>query len=205
MKRIVLPLLFGLLLGLGGGTGYVMFTGGGAPPEEADHSEETAAVDSTHAEEEASAEDTAAPAPAPGSSGLIRMDVARAPADSTAHRGAESTTAAAPDSTDVEHATTEPGSEAAETPTPTAEAADPAPTALPADGPARDEAAKRLAKIFGTMQARDAARVLGLLRQDEIERILRQLDARSAAKILASLDPELAAALSSTLIHEEGQ
>ena len=198
MKRI-LPLIIGLVLGLGGGTGYVMFLGGSESPAEADVLADTAgsedpAADSTEAPEdgtmagarvEAPADDPEEP-PSLGSAagGLVSEGPL---ADLVAAQAAQQETAA--DSAEV-----------AADPEPEPRLPVEAALALGAADDEDDEPAQRLAKIFGTMQARDAARVLSLLRHDEIERILRQLDDRSAAKILSSLDAELAAALSSNLI-----
>lgn len=208
MKRI-LPLLIGLILGMAGGTGYVLFVGGAeATPEGEAHAATELAPDSTGSAHSEGEEGTEAMQGAESTDSetehlaAVGLDTAQvqpepplgsAAGDLVRPEQLAELIATTPEAEDVVSDTTP--AETQDDP------AGPAPLTLVADEDGVDEPAKRLAKIFGTMQARDAARVLALLRHDEIERILRQLDARAAAKILSSLDAELAAALSSTLIH----
>lgn len=73
--------------------------------------------------------------------------------------------------------------------------ADTAPTPGPAlDGPAR------LAKIFSTMEAKDAAAVLSKLEDDEVRAILAHMSTRKAAEVLGAFPPDRAAALSRSLL-----
>lgn len=59
---------------------------------------------------------------------------------------------------------------------------------------------RRLAKLFGSMQAREAARVLENMSDGEVEVILAQLGDREAASILSNLTPERAAQISQVVI-----
>ena len=61
--------------------------------------------------------------------------------------------------------------------------------------------ADRLAKLFGSMQAREAARVLEHLDDAEVGIILGKLGNREAAAILGSLAPERAALISRSVIR----
>ena len=73
--------------------------------------------------------------------------------------------------------------------------------------PARDTVnrlpPRRLAKFFGSMQAREAARVLEKMTDPEVETILTQLSDREAASILSNLTPERAAQISQVVISGE--
>ena len=62
---------------------------------------------------------------------------------------------------------------------------------------------RRLAKMFGSMQAREAARVLENMSDGEVEVILAQLGDREAASILSNLSPERAAQISQVVISGE--
>lgn len=62
---------------------------------------------------------------------------------------------------------------------------------------------RRLAKLFGSMQAREAARVLEKMSDGEVEVILAQLGDREAASILSNLTPERAAQISQLVISGE--
>jgi flagellar motility protein MotE (MotC chaperone) len=69
-------------------------------------------------------------------------------------------------------------------------------------GPA-DEGSKRLAKIFGSMDAEDAAKVLEQLNDDEVRSILFHMSDRKAAEILGNFSPERAANLSRTVLDSD--
>ena len=64
-------------------------------------------------------------------------------------------------------------------------------------------APRRLAKFFGSMQAREASRVLEKMTDSEVETILAQLSDRDAASILSNLTPERAAQISQVVISGE--
>ncbi|MEX2582209.1 MAG: hypothetical protein WD766_02985 [Gemmatimonadota bacterium] len=61
----------------------------------------------------------------------------------------------------------------------------------------------RLAKLFASMQAREAARVMEHMDDYEVQIILTQLGNREAAAILSNLTPERAAVISQTVIRGE--
>ncbi len=64
-------------------------------------------------------------------------------------------------------------------------------------------APRRLAKFFGSMQAREASRVLEKMTDFEVETVLNQLSDREAASILSNLTPERAAQISQVVISGE--
>ena len=64
-------------------------------------------------------------------------------------------------------------------------------------------APRRLAKFFGSMQAREASRVLEKMTDLEVETVLNQLSDREAASILSNLTPERAAQISQVVISGE--
>jgi hypothetical protein len=61
----------------------------------------------------------------------------------------------------------------------------------------------KLAKLFGSMQPREAARVLEHLDDTEVQVILAQLGTREAASILSNLRPERAAGISRSVLRGE--
>lgn len=67
-----------------------------------------------------------------------------------------------------------------------------------------EEGARRLAKVFGAMKARDAARVLSELSDPEVEAILVMLGDRQAGQILSTFPAERAAALSRRVLGRTG-
>lgn len=76
------------------------------------------------------------------------------------------------------------------------------PVAMPRDTAGRLPP-RRLAKFFGSMQAREASRVLEKMSDLEVETILTQLSDREAASILSNLSPERAAQISQVVISGE--
>jgi hypothetical protein len=62
---------------------------------------------------------------------------------------------------------------------------------------------QRLAKFFGSMQAKQAAQVLEKMTDGEVQSILAQLSDREAASIMSSLTPDRAAQLSQVVIRGE--
>jgi hypothetical protein len=68
---------------------------------------------------------------------------------------------------------------------------------------ARRLAPQRLAKLFGSMQAREAARVLEKMTDPEVEQILNSLSDRTAASVLSNLTPERAAQISQVVLSGE--
>lgn len=231
MKRLLLPLIAGLLVGVGGGTGFYMMR---AP--DSSQIDLQAVADSLAAEEALvdSGDSTAAMAAAPegASPGGADTTSGGSPAGATgsgdgppAEGGTPVPTAAADPTAAQTAAAVDPGSGVSGVPgagTPavgapasgapaTGEpvASGPTPATSPENTTAgttvdREDSARRMARIFSTMQPRDAAKVMTLMDRGEIELVLRQLDNRSAAKILAGLDPDLAADLSQALMRPGG-
>lgn len=68
----------------------------------------------------------------------------------------------------------------------------------------QEEGARKLAKIFGAMQAPAAADVLQQMSDGEIEMILQHMNDRMAAQILGVFDPARAAALSRVVLGTSG-
>ncbi len=220
MIRLLMPLIIGLLMGTGVGTGVFIMRGG---------SGESAASEDVQPDTLAHAESEAEPEVESGSStGTPDIETAAATDD---HNEVE---LASNPETDPQPATnppqgtdTQPATDSQQPAPPdpnVAEASEPMPAGatgvesaggVPQTAPIQPigganlannvEAAGRLAKIFSTMQARDAAKVLSLMDPSEMELVLRQLDNRSAAKILAGLDAELAATLSQALMRPGGE
>lgn len=63
-----------------------------------------------------------------------------------------------------------------------------------------EEGARKLAQIFGAMQAQDAANVLQEMSDVEIEMILKHMNDRLAAQILGVFEPQRAASLSRAVL-----
>jgi hypothetical protein len=70
-------------------------------------------------------------------------------------------------------------------------------------GPEERLEPRRLAKLFGAMQAREAARVLERMSDSDIQVVLNQLADRQAAGILSNLSPERAAQLTQVVLRGE--
>ncbi len=67
-----------------------------------------------------------------------------------------------------------------------------------------DAGADQLARIFSSMQARDAARVLARMEDDAVRAILTRMGARQAAAVLTNMEPERAAGLSRSVLESGG-
>jgi hypothetical protein len=66
-----------------------------------------------------------------------------------------------------------------------------------------DEGARKLAKIFGSMEPEDAADVLQELDDQEIEMILHHMSDRVAAQVLEAFEPARAASLSRVVLGSD--
>lgn len=87
------------------------------------------------------------------------------------------------------------------------DSAPPTAAAAPTDSvqaAAEHAAHARVAKMFGTMQARDAARVLEQMPDDEVIAILTGLRERQAGSIVAELDAKRAAEIGRALLRSRG-
>lgn len=171
-KNIIMGAAAGLLLGVGGGTAFVVMTKPDSPPAgvhmaadslAADSSAHALAGDSAHATTDSSAAHVVASSPA---------DAGHAPATASAHG--------------------ESGEPAPATPPQTRSAA----------SPARDSTSVRLGRIFGAMKPEDAAAVLSRLDDAEVKAVLFQLSDRKAAEILARFPGDRAANLTKTLLTD---
>jgi hypothetical protein len=173
MKRIVLFAVAGLVVGLGGGTGYAML----AKPAPV-----AAALDS--AADSLAADPLAADSLAHGD-----LAVAAAAGDTSAVAGAHML---AIDSTYR-------GPGAAGQVLPAAQRTGAGPTSSPIAA-APDTTTLRLARIFGSMKPAEAAAVLSKLDDADVEAVLFQLTDRKAAAILANFPGERAAKLTRTIL-----
>ncbi len=206
MGRLILPFAIGLLLGLGGSTGVVVTRAKSAHARavaEAARKPKPVKPDSTATVDTASHADSA-----------VVAHNATAPADS-AKSGAAPATAAAgtrhPMPVDTSKhaavAVAAPPKGAAPTPAPVATkpAAAPAPapnTAAPSLLPiGPDLQQRRLAKIFGAMQPKEAAQVLEQMEDADVRTILSYLPERQAAAVLGNFSAARAARISSATLR----
>jgi hypothetical protein len=188
MKKLIVFGIIAFVIGIGGATGVAVLHSRAASPSLLDSLAESLAGDSIP-DADAAGRGPARPAAdfavadggtaAPDTAGLAGLDaglaalVAESPADAAGERSAP---AAAPDGLSA--------------------------VAGPTGAPVQDSASEpplpegRLAKIFGSMQPRDAARVLEQMDDQDIVVILGMLNDRQAAAVLSNLAPQRAAAVS---------
>jgi MgtE intracellular N domain len=184
VKKLLIPFIVGLAIGLGGTTVAVGFLGG-----------ESKSLNEALAE--ATGEGEAHDSLAVATEGEAHADSAGAAEghEVEGHEVADSTVHLA--STEVLDLSDDPASTHA---APVAATEEPV-QATTAGEPAMEPA--RLAKVFASMQAREAARVLEHLDDDEVQIILGQLGNREAAAVLSNLTPERAAVISRAIIRGE--
>lgn len=214
MKQLIIPIVIGLLAGLGGGTGYSYMKTSAKYTADSTHMADSLKAhppaDSTHADStdgEASHGDAAAHDSVPADSASHGMDspgsheaaAPMTPADSirlleAARRDLKAVSAKpAPD----DHATP---SLKSQTQSATDVKATTASAANVVKG-ARDAALQtalpeqRLAKIFSAMAAKDAAKVLDQMTDGDVRTILGMMNDRQAAAILTSMTATRAAAI----------
>lgn len=175
MMKMVIAAVAGLLLGVGGGTGFVMMRHEPAPAVA-----DGVAADSTHLAEGGAAHGEAA-------------------AEADAHEADGAHDAATP--TDVANAASPqpnaPGADGHATPD--------AATSTPAKRSASAEADStfaRLSRIFGAMKPADAAVVLEKLDDASVRMLLLNLSDRKAAAILSSMPGEKAAMVTRTMLSD---
>jgi hypothetical protein len=205
MKQLIIPIVIGLLAGLGGGTGYsymktsAKYTADSThladslkahPPTDSTHADSTHA-DSTHGE--ASSDDAAAHDSVPTHSATRGMD------SPGSHEATPPMTPA--DSIRVLDAARRELKAVPETPA-SGNAVDAhATSAATVVKAARDAALntalpeQRLAKIFSAMAAKDAAKVLDQMTDGDVRTILGMMNDRQAAAILTSMTAVRAAAI----------
>jgi len=217
MKQLIIPIVIGLLAGLGGGTGYSYMKTSSKYTADSTHladSLKAHPADSTHADSthgETSPTDSATHAGAPADSTAHGMDVPGSheaaapltPADSirmldAARRDLKSGSSKA-----------SPGKVADALPTPSLKSQTQSPpdakasTTAAADivKGARDAAMQtalpeqRLAKIFSAMAAKDAVKVLDQMTDADVRAILGMMNDRQAAAILTSMSAARAAVI----------
>jgi hypothetical protein len=224
MKQLIIPIVIGLLAGLGGGTGYsYMKTSAKYVADStqlADSLKAHPPADSTHADstDGAASHDAAAHDSVPADSGAHGMDspgsheaaAPMTPADSirlldAARRDLKAVSAKpAPGKAVDTHAAAPDAHAAPSLKSQTQSATDAKSTAASAANvvkDARDAAMntalpeQRLAKIFSAMAAKDAAKVLDQMTDGDIRTILGMMNDRQAAAILTSMTATRAAAI----------
>ena len=181
--------VIGLVLGLGGGTGFALMRARKPVAAAVDGEEKKETVkdgDEKHGDEKHGDEATA---PRP---------------EGTDHAASSSADSPAP------VARTEPKHDSAAA-APRAPAVAPVSAAVPAAGTAKPVAADtsragapapgRIAKIFAAMSAKDAARVLQQLDDADVQTVLGGLNDKQAAAILSGFPPERAAAISRAVLR----
>lgn len=206
MKRLLLPFVIGAALGLGVSGGIAYFRPAPTSLQEA-LAEATASAE-TGAESESPA---GGPGGAPedeGGSVLIRQS------------GGSLEESALPGGAAVILDAEDAGGSLATRLAGTAEIVDPSSASVPPGGVPNRQAGEggaslaggaasaglapeRLARVFGSMQAREAARVLEFLDDQEVRIILGELGNREAAAILSQLTPERAAVISRSVIRSQ--
>lgn len=216
MKQLIIPIVIGLLAGLGGGTGYSYMKTSAKYTADSTHMADSLKAhppaDSTHADSthgEASHDDAAAHDSVPADSAAHGMDSPGSheaappmtPADSIrlldAARRDLQPVSAKPASAPEPHAAP---SLKSQTQTATDAKANTAPVAGVVKD-ARDAALntalpeQRLAKIFSAMAAKDAAKVLDQMTDGDVRTILGMMNDRQTAAILTSMTAVRAAAI----------
>jgi hypothetical protein len=183
-KQMIIVAVAGLLVGLGGGTGFAVMT---APPADDAAAAEHAAADSAAVHDDAAATEHG-------------TDTDPALADSI-DNATEPPFDAATD--DVSHDT------AGNDPTGagTAGGANPDPMAgATSDGTASDstDSTAQLGRLLGGMKPDEAARILEPLTNEQVKKLLFALPERKASAILAKFKGDRAAALARAIIENAG-
>jgi len=182
VKKLLTPFVVGLALGLALTTGVIVFLGGG-PKSLTESFAEATGAGAARADSAAFVEEEP------------KVAAATTPADSSEHAVSDPPAVAQAGAETPDIVGSDSSAAAAE-PSPTPDEAPPA-----AGGPKMEPA--RLAKVFATMQAREAARVLEHLNDGEIQVILAGVGNREAAAILSNMTPERAAVISRAVISGE--
>ena len=174
MIKVIIFAVIGLVIGLGGGSGFSIMQ---AKKAAAAAHDAAAKGDSTLAEKKGEGHE--APSAAEGKEhASISTDVSSA------------------DSAAVTARTSEQKHEVAPTPAPPATVAK-----APVADSAKPAQPGRIAKIFAAMSAKDAARVLEKLDDSDVQTVLSGLNDKQAAAILSGFPPERAAAISRAAIR----
>ena len=206
MIRLIIFAVVGLVLGLGGGSGFSVMK---AKKAAAAAHDSTTKGDSTLAEHKGAGEAHETPSAAEGKT----HETPSAP-EGKEHATASTDVSATDSAAVVAHETQKhdstvspavgghapaPKPNVAKAPVvapPKAAAVVKAPTAEPAKAPPA-----RISKIFAAMSAKDAARVLEKLDDTDVQTVLSGLNEKQAAAILSGFPPERAAAISRAAIR----
>jgi hypothetical protein len=184
--KVIMLAVIGLVLGLGGGTGFALMRAKKPVAAAVDGEEKKEPVkdgDEKHGDE--------AKAPRPEGTDHAASASESAPAPSAARPESKHDSATA-----APHTPTLPSMSAAAVPAagaPKPAATDTSRTGVPTPG--------RIAKIFAAMSAKDAARVLQQLDDADVQTVLGGLNDKQAAAILSGFPPERAAAISRAVLR----
>jgi MgtE-like protein len=183
--KVIMLAVIGLVLGLGGGTGFALMRAKKPVAAAVDGEEKKEPVkdgDEKHGDE--------AKTPGPEGTDRAASSTADSPAPAARTEPKHDSVAAGPRTPTVA-----PVSAAAVPAAGTAKAVatDTSRTGVPAPG--------RIAKIFAAMSAKDAARVLQQLDDADVQTVLGGLNDKQAAAILSGFPPERAAAISRAVLR----
>lgn len=208
MKKLLIPLVVGVVVGLGGSTAAVAMLGRDAKPlteSLAEHSGEAVDGVADVAEGEG-VEGESAPAalavadslPAEGGGEGVEGEVETAGLAETLAFASSAFREVAVVTPATDRG---PAGSGLSAPAPSAGGVGGLPASAALTGPQGGMETERMAKLFGSMQPRDAARVLEHMDDFEVQVILNQLGNREAAAILGNLSPERAAVITRSVIR----
>ncbi|MDQ8166461.1 MAG: hypothetical protein P3B76_00895 [Gemmatimonadota bacterium] len=220
MKQLIIPIVIGLLAGLGGGTGYSYMRTAAKYVADSTHladslkanpPADSAAAEGEHgapAAHDSTATDSTghgmdlpgnheAAAPMTPADSIRALDAARHDAAPAADHAAPAKPAAKPAATPAAKPDAKPAA-AAPAVTPKANTTAAAATVKDASNAVMQTALpeQRLAKIFSAMAAKDAAKVLEQMTDTDVRTILGMMSDRQAAAILSTFSASRAAAIS---------
>ncbi|MDQ8159163.1 MAG: hypothetical protein P3C12_07045 [Gemmatimonadota bacterium] len=220
MKQLIIPIVIGLLAGLGGGTGYSYMRTAAKYVADSTHladslkanpPADSAAAEGEHgapAAHDSTATDSTghgmdlpgnheAAAPMTPADSIRALDAARHDAAPAADHAAPAKPAAKPAATPAAKPDAKPAA-AAPAVTPKANTTAAAATVKDASNAGMQTALpeQRLAKIFSAMAAKDAAKVLEQMTDTDVRTILGMMSDRQAAAILSTFSASRAAAIS---------
>ena len=192
MIKVIIFAVVGLVLGLGGGSGFAVMR---AKKAAAAAHDSVAVKGDSATKHEREGEPRAEP-------GGEHTAVAAAPADSStqlAHAAPK------PDSVATTAAVPTHGGPAAASHGPSVPSAPVVAPKVPVTDAAKEPSAPgRISKIFAAMSAKDAAKVLQQMDDTDVQTVLSGLNDKQAAAILAGFTPERAAAISKAQLRRKG-
>jgi hypothetical protein len=207
MKRLILPFVIGLVLALGGATGVVV-TKARAARKGALAADSVKRAHAPRPKPDSAKTDSARALAVAGHPGDSATAIPVHAIDSAAHAAATAASATG-------HATSP---ALARGPEPVGSASHVTPGAVPAPQPANANPAptlvppsivpvaveiqqRRLAKVFGAMDSKEAAKVLVQMDDADVRTILGFLSDRQAAAIMGNFPPDRAALISKATLH----